>query len=1533
MQSVDYLVLGNGGAAIAAAQELRLRSPASLLLVAPDREPHYYRAALTNYLLGELGDHELWGLPDSVSAAIPRKVARAVSLDAHDRLVQLDDGTALRYRKLLIACGAEARRPAALPALKGVHVLRTLDDANGILADIANRKVRQAVVLGGGILGMEVAEALHRRNVDVALVHRHGRLLERVVDDLGGELIRRALRRDGVAVHLEAEFGRVIETGGGVSAVELKNGTTLPAQLVVACLGTEANTAWLKGSGIELVVGLVKVDRRMKVQGCVDVYAAGDIAKVDERDQPVANPGGLWQPARYQGRIAGRNMAGDDRAVYRPGILLNATRAWNLSVDSAGVHVSPDDRHPADTRVVFTGNKGDLAVYKCAVFRDERLVGFLLIGDRREARALTRLLNIRESLESPPSVWNGPRVPASIAARLFDASFDLPAWVSAQLVAAEGRSWAARDSLVPSANPSSRFGAAAASGQPAFVPGNAEHLRSSESVPAQQALLLEVEGVALEPIVEGPAWIGNHRRAKLALEQPLPRDVALRLDPLGLAWCASSMTRSALVRINGAEVDEPVALRAHDVISVGAWRANVRPAPGADKGAGRRKASAAWLRGPVRRFVLPDSGVTHIGSMKQENEIVLSNPGAAPFHAQIASSGEGQHILRRASGTAVLRVDRDEVVNPVELRNGQLIDLAGEIWVFETGDGVVDRPQPAGRKCGYLVAQQGVDAGRALALLAVDGVVRIGRSRLCELCIADPRLSKIHARVEVAGSRVSIRDNASSNGTWVSGRRLEDDESVALVDGASLRMGGRTYRYSVSIPEGLRAERPQTAGTQFAVGRTVFGSGPGKERSEAAPAKAPATMLLTPRSNAIYPVGRLPAGEVVQGGSLLFGRMSSQGIEGSNTLLIKSASVGGAAPISRRHAEVTMGADGATLRDLGSREGTTLNGKPVGPTPVPLRDGDSIVLGGVAEYDVSFPDLHASGDRSRRRSRRAKPVFWLRQASALEANLAEVVQGELDACIGCHACMRACPLPESGQVSIAALNATAAGDAWFTPVAASFVDNCTQCRACVDVCPVGIERSRIVLWNKLKQEIDPHRCPPLQVGSSSSGSFPFARTLEEISELTSGSVLGVLGSTERVRLLGRSQFRRLSDGEILVQAGTFVQNLWLILEGSVDWSLPMPDGSLMPGLYFTKGEAIAAREFLADEQSRHSARAQGDTVVIGVSRAVVKQHADRDSAFREALERLGVDPDVVERVPVLASLPSSVRQEIDAYAEWRYFSAGELVRAPDAAPALGVVVRGFVAELEVEVHSIDVSAPPRVIDYLRSNSVIELNGVASPTRFHAKTDTEILLLPDGAAKALRSSRDTSTVGTEVRKPGVSMPSGREIMAIDMRLCVDCDNCVDACGRRHGTPRIERRTQGVQKGHYHIPNACYHCEDPKCLLCDVGGIVRTSQGEIRIVEENCIGCGACANRCPFGNIRMVERVPVAAPGPLDSLLRLIGWAKQEHLAPAKDELKKASKCDLCHGFDDGPACVRACPTGAAKRRNLEAIDAAERSSAH
>ncbi|HKD22297.1 MAG TPA: cyclic nucleotide-binding domain-containing protein, partial [Rhizomicrobium sp.] len=171
----------------------------------------------------------------------------------------------------------------------------------------------------------------------------------------------------------------------------------------------------------------------------------------------------------------------------------------------------------------------------------------------------------------------------------------------------------------------------------------------------------------------------------------------------------------------------------------------------------------------------------------------------------------------------------------------------------------------------------------------------------------------------------------------------------------------------------------------------------------------------------------------------------------------------------------------------------------------------------------------------------------------------------------------------------------------------------------------------------------------------------------------------------------------------------------------------------------------------------------------------------------------------------------------------------------------------------------------------------------------------------------------------------------DVLLIDELLCIGCDNCERACADIHdGLSRLDREA-GKTYAQLHVPTSCRHCEHPYCMTdCPPNAIHRGQDGEV-FIDEKCIGCGNCMRYCPYGVIRM-DSVPPKKPSILMWLLFGAGpgpgepskdWRKA-HAKKGVDVPKVAVKCDMCSGLEGGPACVRACPTGAALRVSPESF---------
>ncbi len=214
----------------------------------------------------------------------------------------------------------------------------------------------------------------------------------------------------------------------------------------------------------------------------------------------------------------------------------------------------------------------------------------------------------------------------------------------------------------------------------------------------------------------------------------------------------------------------------------------------------------------------------------------------------------------------------------------------------------------------------------------------------------------------------------------------------------------------------------------------------------------------------------------------------------------------------------------------------------------------------------------------------------------------------------------------------------------------------------------------------------------------------------------------------------------------------------------------------------------------------------------------------------------------------------------------------------------------------------------------------------------------------GSRDFLRSGFAPPSIDSEARAGlralvGGGVVEGTEVLVIDLDKCVHCDKCEEACERRHEHSRMNRK--GMVVGNISIATACRQCQDPVCLLCSRAGIARMPSGEVYITES-CIGCGICAERCPYDNISIVSlteevedrstwqrfaRFFTKGAGkergkqvlPMANSIPALGPLDVQRPLSAFGEMRKkvAIKCDLCAGYDN-QACVQACPTGAAFR---------------
>jgi len=317
---------------------------------------------------------------------------RVVSVDPEKGAVRLEKNGSLAYDRLLIASGARPRELTCPGSrLQGVVYLRTLDQAEEIISRAG--KAKNAVALGGGLLGVEMARAFNELGLATRYLIREDRFWPQMLDAVGSSLVEKVLQEKGVILHKEEGIEEIRGENGRVAGVLTTSGTALEADMVGVAIGVVSNIEFLEGSGIETDRGVVVDDHLQSNQP--EVYAAGDVAQaldVIHGDHRVVTS---YLNARRQGETAGINMSGGDAALG--GVVpYNVIVIYGLPVAGIGLNQPPDE----ENYEVLTGDYPRGNEYRRLVFKDGVLVGCTLIGNIGEARAMETLIRMKADLSA-----------------------------------------------------------------------------------------------------------------------------------------------------------------------------------------------------------------------------------------------------------------------------------------------------------------------------------------------------------------------------------------------------------------------------------------------------------------------------------------------------------------------------------------------------------------------------------------------------------------------------------------------------------------------------------------------------------------------------------------------------------------------------------------------------------------------------------------------------------------------------------------------------------------------------------------------------------------------------------------------------------------------------------------------------------------------------------------------------------------------------------------------------------------------------
>ncbi len=392
----EIVVVGASLAGLNAAATLRrLGHDGTITVVGAEAHRPYDRPPLSKQVLvGKVeATAEALALPQDVDGVTWRLGTRAAGLDLDARRVRLEGGDALPFDGLIIATGATPRTLPGLPALPGVHLLRTVDDAAALREDLL--RGQRLAVIGAGFIGLEVAASARQLGLDVAVIEALPEPLARALSAEWGRLVADMHREHGVQILLDAPVETLVG-GEHVEGVRVGDGRVVLADVVVVGIGVRPETAWLAGSGLDLADGVV-CDRCLHALASgrprPDIVAAGDVARWPHPAYDEAVRVEHWTNAVEQGEAAARTLLlGQEAKPFGP-----VPYFWS---DQFGVKIQFVGRTvDGDASVVVDGTPGE-GRWAVAFGRDERIVAGLGFG--RPAKVMGLQRSIAEGAPFPP---------------------------------------------------------------------------------------------------------------------------------------------------------------------------------------------------------------------------------------------------------------------------------------------------------------------------------------------------------------------------------------------------------------------------------------------------------------------------------------------------------------------------------------------------------------------------------------------------------------------------------------------------------------------------------------------------------------------------------------------------------------------------------------------------------------------------------------------------------------------------------------------------------------------------------------------------------------------------------------------------------------------------------------------------------------------------------------------------------------------------------------------------------------------------
>lgn len=368
------IVIGAGAGACGFVKSYRaLNADDEIVVFSKENFPFYNRVLLPDYISGTQPWEQLVKMSSAEEKEYRVTLHRGTSIEGVDRekkIVTDSNGQLHSYDLLIFATGSRAALLRGIPPLKGIFTMRNKMDADSFKEHIDHAKGR-VVIVGGGLLGIELAAALREMQREVTIIQRISRLMDRQLDPLGSQLLHEELIEKGVDIYYNDEIERFLGEVE-ITGIRLKSGLMIACQAIVIAIGTVPNIELAKSCGIACKRGVV-VNEYLQTND-PDIFAVGEIAEFKGFLY------GITAAAEQQAAIVARYCSGDISVFYEGSLLMNILKMQGTELCSLGLAECPDD--PAYEEVVFIDKSK--RYYKKCIIHNDRLAGAILIGDKSE---------------------------------------------------------------------------------------------------------------------------------------------------------------------------------------------------------------------------------------------------------------------------------------------------------------------------------------------------------------------------------------------------------------------------------------------------------------------------------------------------------------------------------------------------------------------------------------------------------------------------------------------------------------------------------------------------------------------------------------------------------------------------------------------------------------------------------------------------------------------------------------------------------------------------------------------------------------------------------------------------------------------------------------------------------------------------------------------------------------------------------------------------------------------------------------------